>query len=391
MDALPFFRAEVSQEWFDITANISHIFSMTDDEMPAPTQGAEDDRKWQERRDAILDAVSSAKLDTVQNRVAWVLSRDPKARDSDIRLQLAYWETFHSDVYSGGAIGPELLYVLPRLNSLTRARAKIQNSYGLFLASPAIQAERRKLSEAQREQIAAQRPDAPVMTVAADETGKDGRYLIVGSVWMLMSEQYRETMSEIRRYREDNKIRHEFHFVDIKSRNADAYMGLVDQVIRPAAAVSFRAVAVERSGLGNLDAALQVMFAHLLVRGVQTEHDSGRTALPRALEFWKDREDANRDKLMLASIQERVADAAAGRFQGQLHPQPFAALDSKHNSLIQVADLFTASLNRKMNHEVGHPPHAKDEFATYFLDAVQMPNGPSGAEAIGDMTGLIAL
>jgi hypothetical protein len=356
-----------------------------------PQDAAADDAKRQRRRDAILGAVSSAKLDTIQDRVAWVLSRDARARDSDIHLQLAYWKTFHSDVYAGGPIAPKLLYLLPCLNSLTRARAKIQNSYGLFLASPAIQAERRKLSETQREQIAAQRPDAPVLTVAADETGKDGRYLIVGSVWMLMSEQYRETMAQFRRFREENKFRNEFHFVDIKAKNVGIYKRLVNEVVLPAAAISFRALAVERKGLGNLDAALQVMFAHLLVRGIQTEHDSGRATLPRALEFWKDREDWNRDKLMLASIQERVADAAAGRFGGNLYPQPFAALESKNNPLIQIADLFTASLNRKMNHELGSPPHAKDDFASHLLDAVQMPDGPNGPEAIGDMTGLIAL
>lgn len=363
----------------------------TGDSVASAMQGETEDATNQQRRQAILDAVSGARLDSVQNRVAWILSRDPKARDSDVHLQLAYWETFNSDVYRGGPIAPELLYVLPRLNSLTRARAKIQNSYGLFLASPQIQAERRKLSEAQREQIAAQRPDAPVLTVAADETGKDGRYLIVGSVWMLLSEQYRETMMRFRQFREDNAIRYEFHFVDIKQKNVDAYVRLVDEVIRPAAAVSFRAVAVERKGLGNIDAALQVMFAHLLVRGIQTENDTGRTRLPRTLEFWKDRDDPNRDKLMLAAIQERVADAAAGRFGGSLYPEPFAALDSKHNPLIQIADLFTASLNRKMNHESADEPHPKDRFADYFLDAVQMPGGPNGQEAVGDMTGLVAL
>lgn len=119
------------------------------------------------------------------------------------------------------------------------------------------------------------------------------------------------------------------------------------------------------------------MFAHLIVRGIQVEHETGRSQLPRTLEFWKDREDDNRDKLMLASIQERVADAAAGRFRAELYPEPFAALDSKNNPLIQIADLFTASLNRKMNHEAQRELHPKDDFASYLLDAVQMPEAPT--------------
>jgi hypothetical protein len=347
----------------------------------------------EKRRDAIMEAVRGAKLNTLQNRVAWILSREPKTRDSDIELQLSYWKTFHPDKYKGGSVAPELFYELTRSISLTRARAKIQNSYGLFLASPTIQAERRKLSESQRALIAAQRPDAPLITVAADETGKEGKHLIVGSVWMLASEQFRATMDSMRRFRETHNYRREFHFVDVKAKNIDIYKQLVDEVIHPAAAVSFRAVAVERAGLGNsnVDYALQTMFAHLLVRGVQKEQETGRTALPRGLEFWKDREDDNRDKLMLAAIQERVNDAAAGRFSGQLYPEEFAALDSKTNDLVQIADLFTASLNRKMNRDPQTPWNVKDDFATHLLAAVQMPEGPQGLEPIGDMTGLIAL
>lgn len=98
-----------------------------------------------------------------------------------------------------------------------------------------------------------------------------------------------------------------------------------------------------------------------------------------------------RDRLMLASIPERVAESASGRFGGELYPELLAVLDSKHNPLIQTAELFTASLNRKLNQEAQSESHPKNEFASHLLDAVQMPDGPNGLEAIDDMTGLIAL
>lgn len=81
-------------------------------------------------------AVLSAKFDTIQERVAWILNHFPDTRNSDITLQLKYWDRFEPDLYDGRAIEPDDMYKLTRLTSLQRARAKIQNSYGLFQASP---------------------------------------------------------------------------------------------------------------------------------------------------------------------------------------------------------------------------------------------------------------
>lgn len=88
--------------------------------------------KLEEARTSVLRSVGSGKLDTLQERVAWILNHYPKTRDSDIALQLIYWKRFDSDIYSGDYIDPEDLYKLTRLTSLQRARAKIQNTYKLF-------------------------------------------------------------------------------------------------------------------------------------------------------------------------------------------------------------------------------------------------------------------
>ncbi len=79
-------------------------------------------------RAELLHSVSAGKLDTLQERVALILNHHTDTRDSDIALQLKYWETFESHLLSGDAILKKNLYRLTRLNSLTRARAKIQNS-----------------------------------------------------------------------------------------------------------------------------------------------------------------------------------------------------------------------------------------------------------------------
>src|SRR5918993_1156567 len=72
----------------------------------------------------LIRAVASAKLDTIQERVTWVLNHFPETRNSDITLQIKYWERFEPDLYDGRAVEPEYMYKLTRLTSLQRARAK---------------------------------------------------------------------------------------------------------------------------------------------------------------------------------------------------------------------------------------------------------------------------
>jgi hypothetical protein len=74
---------------------------------------ARDDRKTiEEGRGALLHAVSSGRLDTLQERVAWILNHSPDTRDSDIALQIKYWEAFEPDLGAGEYIRKDDLYRL---------------------------------------------------------------------------------------------------------------------------------------------------------------------------------------------------------------------------------------------------------------------------------------
>jgi len=100
------------------------------------SEDGEQEDKLEEVRTHLLRSVASAKLDTLQEKVAWILNHYPNTRNSDVTLQLTYWEHFDSDIYNGQYILPDDLYRLTRPISLQRARAKIQNTYKLFQASP---------------------------------------------------------------------------------------------------------------------------------------------------------------------------------------------------------------------------------------------------------------
>src|SRR5690349_20244093 len=119
-----------------------------------------------ELADGLLTRVAAGALNTVQEKVAWILNTFPRSRDSDIALQLAYWS--HFDGYAGGSIEPDDLYRFSRLTTLTRARAKIQNEFRLFRPSTEVAAARGTLEEDERARAVQQRPDYPTFTVYAD-------------------------------------------------------------------------------------------------------------------------------------------------------------------------------------------------------------------------------
>ena len=56
----------------------------------------------EKEREEVLENLSSFTTDTIRDKTAWILNHFPSARDSDITLQLRYWETFESDIYNGG-------------------------------------------------------------------------------------------------------------------------------------------------------------------------------------------------------------------------------------------------------------------------------------------------
>lgn len=99
------------------------------------------------KREQLLRAINSSQLDTMEERVAWLLNNFPKTRDSDITLQIRYRQNFQSDRFTGGEISVSDYYRLAKLTSLTRARATIQNKLKLFQASEEVAVRRRQLEK----------------------------------------------------------------------------------------------------------------------------------------------------------------------------------------------------------------------------------------------------
>ena len=344
----------------------------------------------EEKQTKVLRSVAAAKLDTIQERVAWILNHYPEARDSDITLQLIYWKLFESDIYSGGLIDPNDLYRLTKQISLQRARAKIQNTYRLFQASPEVRRQRGMLEESEKEKAIEQRPSYEVFAVYADESGKTQDNLVVGSVWFLHGPETATMTQEIERAKKRRSFEGELHFKKIGKTNVDIYMEVAGILAARSSTVSIKAISVERKGIGRVSDALTDLYYLLLVNGVAHEHETGRGPLPRMLQLWKDSEELGSDKLLLENVRDRITQAGRSRFDDELKVDHFEAIGSEALILVQLADLVTSSISRVIN--VGGGGNGpKDQFASHLLNLLGMPNGPSDKKVVGDMTYYMSL
>lgn len=335
-------------------------------------------------KEKILLRVADARLDTLTTQVAWLLNHYPETRSSDITLQIQYWKTFEADKFVGSYISVDDLYKLKQLTSIARSRATIQNTHKLFLASEEVRKRRGTLEEEEKEKQIKASASHPAYTVYADESGKGATYLIVGSLWLLNGIESRNISIDLENWRTSTSFKDEIHFAKISNTNVHRYYEILDILYHRSAAVSFKAIKLLRSGLSNQQSALDDMFYHLIIRGVKHENTSDRAPLPRNFQLWKDAEEESKDKLFIANLSDKLKKASTSFFSDNLFISDMFAVDSRKSELIQLADLFTASVNRIVS-SPGTGDHVKDEFAKAFLQKFRLAEHPNSTQELGDV------
>ena len=140
--------------------------------------------KLEKEKKKLLASLAGGDFSTQRTKVAFVLNLYPRTRNSDITLSLKYWEIFQPDLFNKNGIKPENLFKLERMHFIARARAKIQNEYELFTADEKVRLHRRQHEETMQDEVFNDVPARKVVNVFSDETGKNGDYVIVASVWV---------------------------------------------------------------------------------------------------------------------------------------------------------------------------------------------------------------
>lgn len=338
--------------------------------------------KIEAEKERLVATLAEGRRDRLTERVAWIMSRFPETRDSDITLQLRYWDLFEPELAAQLEGNAQVLYDLTRLTSLSRARAKIQNSFRLFQASPEIRLRRGQLDEEAKERFATDSPPSPTLTVYADESGKTNDRLIVGSVWFLDPRDTLAAWNRVMAWRRQTGFEGEFHFAELTPRTLDRYLQFVDLFFQSFPLVSFKSISVSRAGLRHLDIAFEELLHELLRRGIEHEHRSGRAELPRRLLLQKDLEEEGRDRVVLARLESRLAQASLIQFDGQLEVRELVAIDSESQPLLQLADLYASSLNRVQARASSSTSNPKDVLADHLLAKIDALSGDSIHEVL---------
>ncbi|NMN37730.1 DUF3800 domain-containing protein [Pedobacter sp. SG918] len=321
----------------------------------------------------LLKRVLGSEIYDIRDRVAYILSSSADARNSDIKLAWRYWTTFESDVIGEGGLTEKSMLKLSKISSLCRVRAKIQNEYKLFQADASVKKRRGTLEDKMKEGAIEDKPNnLGLYSVFIDESGKNDKYLMVGSLWLLRyGPDYIRKDLELKDWKKHSGITYEFHFTDMRPSSLEQYKSFFLKFLSLYPEVGFKLIVVKNKGFTDVATAITDLTFHLLSDGVEHEHTSGRAPLPRKLDVTIDDEDLGSDAVKLANIKERFRGLGRdGLFIGDFH-----AAASGKNLFIQAVDLFVASVNRKLNQPGDNKP--KDQLADFILNVLNLNLGQS--------------
>ncbi len=359
------------------------------DEIPTPNADADPEaaaRAKAERlareKEQLLLAIAAATTDDIRTQVGYVLSHYPEARDSDLRLAHLLWEIFYPDYIEDGWVRLDDMRHLPRQVTIVRTRAVIQNGYGLFQASAEVAARRRALRDETTEQVRAEKPGPPVLSIYADESSKtQGRFLVIGSVWGLEVARMWRVVRELEEWKRQQGITGEFKFNELTSGRLARAQAFVEKAMEHSALIGLKACVLDTHAASALkgEERLYRLYYELAVSGLEHEIGRRRVVLPRWLHLVKD-EDAGPDALHLPEVERRLKVACQEYFRDSVRVDSVMTGRSDGSPLLQLADLFAGSVARRFNKE-GETTNAKDEFAAFFetvagFDFVQAEEGP---------------
>ena len=325
----------------------------------------EKEEKRLKERQEILNGAVSGSISNIREKVAFILNNVIASRNSDIELAWLFWDTFEKEIFNGSYVTKKDLFNLTKISSLTRIRAKIQNEYKLFQADDTVKKHRGVLEAEKRQEAIEDRPHYPLYSIYIDETGKTQQYITVGSLWLTDPMTALLAGFELRDWIKENNIDFEFHFKEVTQNCLEKYKEffLKFLILHPSA--GFKAIIIKKAGISNINIGITDLTFHLINKGIDHENSTGRAPLPRLLQVVIDNEESGSDKLKIENIKERITSQ---KITG-LHIDSIEVADSKGNFYLQIVDLFTSSINRKI-HNPESKENAKDLLAEYILGLV---------------------
>lgn len=205
-----------------------------------------------------------------------------------------------------------------------------------------------------------------MITVSCDESKE--KLALVGSVWSLDSSRFTQLRDLIMAWKTEKGLApsFEFHFSHSKRQEVDLYKEFIDLLVSQSDSISFKAVVTNtETSSRKIDEIITDLYTMMLLSGLKHELQSGRTELPRLLNVFKDAE-AAKDKLYLGVQREHIRQIIKSEYDGQASLEILEGVPSYTSPFVQIADLFTGCLGRKLN--VKGANNHKDQIADYFFE-----------------------
>jgi hypothetical protein len=326
------------------------------------------EKRIEKEKQDLLNRVVSGQIENIRDRVAYILNHSNDARNSDIDLAWLYWETFEKDKFSGSMISKEQMKEMARISSLSRIRAKIQNEYKLFQADDTVKRFRGMLEENKRVEAIEDKPSGiGQYSVYIDETGKTQDYLSVGSLWILKFDVIAVTNAtmQLKKWIKEKQIDFEFHFNQLTKNRLPLYKEFFVKFLTMFPETGFKLIVLNNKGFRDKEKAITDLTYHLIIKGIEHENGTGRAPLPRVLQLWLDEEEKGIDQLKIENIKDRLkSQKVKGLYLGD-----FVTASSKGSIYLQIVDLFTAAINRKLHNP--NDINVKDEFANFVLTVLR--------------------
>lgn len=327
--------------------------------------------KIEKEKKELLAALAGGDFSTQRTKVASVLNLFPDTRNSDITLALKYWETFQPEIYNPVGIKPTDLLKLERLHYIVRARAKIQNEYGLFQADEKIRHHRKQQEEVMHDAVLEDIKPKRVVQVFADETGKTQNFVIVAAVWVLSGRAVFTVSEAIKKWKERSVwAKREVHFSKFGKMDFEPlkeYLGVVHQNRE---FLSFKVIAVEKSRTARkIEEVVAKLHEHMLIRGAEHEIQQGRMDLPREVGVTLD-EEQSLDPFSLSEMKRKIDEEFTRSYNGDLVIETIQTVSSRTSALVQLADLIAGAVNRRLNSS--GEKNYKDEMADWVIQTLDL-------------------
>jgi ribosomal protein S20 len=331
-------------------------------------------KKLEQQRKRLLDNISVGDFKNTFTRVAHILNLYPNTRDSDIRLSIQYWKTFQPDLYSDHGITPINLFKLERTTIITRARAKIQNELKLFNAKEEVKRRRKKIETEIQDEVISKNPATKLISIFADETGKQGDFLIVSSVWVLSGRAVFEISNAIDNWRKNHPYwsnnSREMHFARLGKRDAESLTEYLDVIKSKREFISFKVVSVENSLLSrSSEEAILKLHEYMIMDGIKHELESNRVSLPQNLNIVIDHEDSL-DALTLSDLKRKLNHYFSDIYGNEVTIGSLKAVPSTTSVLVQLSDMIAGAVNRKLNYKGER--NFKDDYADAIIETLDI-------------------